>query len=268
MIVSNATLQWVPDHLDLLPATRRRSSRRAAGWPSRCRATSTSRATGCSTSWPPTRGSPKRRAGSSGPPRTTQRPTSPSLAELGSPVDAWETTYLHVLDRTRPGVPLDLRHGRPTGAAGAVATSSGPSSRPSTRQLLRDGVPGAAARHGAARSGACSSSPISRRGERERTPDLSATPVPTTSRLCSRCSTRTRSARSPRTSPTSTPYADAMAEIVAATTQHRPGRGARRRDRGDRPGHLAAADDVRRRAGLPDRVGAGRVRRCAAGTRR
>ena len=44
VIVSNAVLQWVPGHLDCSPAGRA-SSRPAAGWRSRCPATSTSPAT-------------------------------------------------------------------------------------------------------------------------------------------------------------------------------------------------------------------------------
>ena len=45
VLVSNATLQWVPGHLDLLPRPGRPRSRPAAGSPSRCPATSTSPAT-------------------------------------------------------------------------------------------------------------------------------------------------------------------------------------------------------------------------------
>ena len=45
VLVSNATLQWVPGHLDLLPAPGRPGRARAAGSRSRCPATSTSPAT-------------------------------------------------------------------------------------------------------------------------------------------------------------------------------------------------------------------------------
>ena len=52
VIISNAVLQWVPGHLDLLTAVGRLAGRRAAGWPSSCPATSTSPATPSCASWP------------------------------------------------------------------------------------------------------------------------------------------------------------------------------------------------------------------------
>ena len=104
-------------------------------------------ATGCSTSWRPTRGSPTRRAGSSGrPPRCSDVPRRPG--QLGLAVDAWETTYLHVLDGPDPV----FRWISGTGARPvlqALGDSSGPSSSRSTRHCCARPIR-AAARHRAA----------------------------------------------------------------------------------------------------------------------
>ena len=102
VIVSNATLQWVPGHRRAPATARRRARARAAGSPSRCRATSRSRATGCSASWPPTRASQPRPPTSRSRARTTPSDYLADLAALGCAVDAWETTYLHVLAGADP----------------------------------------------------------------------------------------------------------------------------------------------------------------------
>ena len=121
VLVSNATLQWVPGHLDLLPAPGRAGSRPAAGSPSRCPATSTSPATRSArelAAEPPyaAHTARRRRARLA----TTPRRTSTRCAGLGCEVDAWETTYLHVLHRRGPGVHLGQRHRRPADPAGAA----------------------------------------------------------------------------------------------------------------------------------------------------
>ena len=101
VIVSNATLQWVPDHLDLLP--RLVDALAPDGW--------------LAIQVPGNFDAPSHRllyqlaadprfADST---RGLERAAAPdaatylaSLAHLGLAVDAWETTYLHVLDGTDP----------------------------------------------------------------------------------------------------------------------------------------------------------------------
>ncbi len=97
VLVSNATLQWVPGHLDLLPRLWSPRSRPAAGSPSRCPGTSTSPATRSAATSPPRRPSPSTSREWPRRTPTTRGPTSTALAGLGCDVDAWETTYLHVL---------------------------------------------------------------------------------------------------------------------------------------------------------------------------
>ena len=70
-------------------------------------------------------------------PATSPTTTSASLAGLGCAVDAWETTYLHVLTGAGPGLRLGLRHRRAPDAPGAAR-------RPAP--ALRGGVQRAAAR--------------------------------------------------------------------------------------------------------------------------
>ena len=94
---------------------------RAAGWPSRCRATSTSPATRSCVSSRPSRRTPTTPVASSGPAATAPRSTSAPSPSSDCAVDAWETTYLHVLPGRRPRLHLDLLHRRPAGAAGAAA---------------------------------------------------------------------------------------------------------------------------------------------------
>jgi trans-aconitate 2-methyltransferase len=117
VLVSNAVLQWVPDHLDLLPAF--------ASWlaPGGVLAVQV----------PGNFGSPAHlllRELAASPPWRDRLPQAPRtatpgpvdylarLAALGLRVDAWETTYLHVLDGPDPV--LDWMRGtglRPTLAA-------------------------------------------------------------------------------------------------------------------------------------------------------
>ena len=80
----------------------RTRSRPAAGSPSRCPATSTSRATGCCTSWPTTRGSPPSPADLERPDAYDAATYLADLTALGCAVNAWETTYLHVLTGPDP----------------------------------------------------------------------------------------------------------------------------------------------------------------------
>ncbi len=102
VLVSNATLQWVPDHLDLLP--RFVAAVAPGGWlafqvpgnfdaaqphdPARARVGAGVR-----------RPHPWRRAARAA---TAPRSTSAPSPTLDCTVDAWETTYLHVLQGDDP----------------------------------------------------------------------------------------------------------------------------------------------------------------------
>ena len=116
--------------------------RRAAGWRSRCRATSRRRRTRCCGRCA------TRRAGrtSSARPGGGRRRRQPAeyvreLAALGCRVDAWETTYAQVLHRRRPGADVDARDGAATGVRAAVQPRTRPSSRRSYGALLREAYP-------------------------------------------------------------------------------------------------------------------------------
>jgi trans-aconitate 2-methyltransferase len=109
VIVSNAALQWVPDHLALLPAWA------AALRPGGAIAVQMPRSTGmrageifqsvaASPRWAARLGAAATGAG----PRSSASPVRPiveyidTLAGAGLRVDAWETTYQHVLPGTDP----------------------------------------------------------------------------------------------------------------------------------------------------------------------
>ena len=133
-------------------------SRPAAGWPSRSPATSRSRATPSAASWPPRRRTPS--TPPAWPPRTptTRRRYLHVLRGLGCEVDAWETTYLHVLARRGPGLHLGQRHRRPADAAGAARRPARPRSRRSSSAACARPTRSATARS-CCRSGVCSWSP-------------------------------------------------------------------------------------------------------------
>ena len=84
------------------PVARRDRSRPAAGSRSRCPATSTSRATPSAPTWPPSRRTPRTPPASRC--RSSHDPADyyDVLADAGCTVDAWETTYLHVLSGPDP----------------------------------------------------------------------------------------------------------------------------------------------------------------------
>ena len=124
VIISNATLQWVPDHRRLLPGLV--DALAPGGW--------------LAFQVPGNFGEPSHRLlhELADDPRfatftaDVERPDAydaatylADLTGLGCTVNAWETTYLHVLDRPGPGVPLDLRHRGATGAAGAAGRPAG-----------------------------------------------------------------------------------------------------------------------------------------------
>ena len=98
VLVCNATLQWVPGHVDLLPSLLGRV--RAGGWfafqvPGNFDQRSHTAMARVATS-------PRWRAAFGGRDRARPAVEKPetyveTLAELGCSVDAWETTYLHVL---------------------------------------------------------------------------------------------------------------------------------------------------------------------------
>ena len=153
VLVSNATLQWVPGHLDLLPALVA-PVRPAGGWPSRSRATSGSRRTPRMALSPRRRGGRDRFAGRDRDrPAVETRPTTSSgCAGLGCAVDAWETTYLHVL----PGADAVVRWVSGTGLRPYLqalddeqtARSSSPSTAPRWRTPTRSGRGGRCCRSG------------------------------------------------------------------------------------------------------------------------
>jgi trans-aconitate 2-methyltransferase len=98
VLVSNATLQWVPGHLDLLP--RLVDAVRPGGWlafqvPANSADPSHTAMTDLATStrWAPAFEGRDRARSAVAEPQTYLE----VLAGLGCVVDAWETTYLHVL---------------------------------------------------------------------------------------------------------------------------------------------------------------------------
>ena len=109
----------------------------AAGWRSRCPATSTSPATRSGPSSPPEPPYDAHTRDVAVPASHDPEDYLAALAGCGLEVDVWETTYLHVLTGEDPVFTLGLRHRRPADAAGAA---DGPAGR------LRGGVPRAAAR--------------------------------------------------------------------------------------------------------------------------
>ncbi len=102
---------------------------RAAGWRSRCPATSTSPATRSAASWPTRRRTPPTPAASPRPPATTRRRTSTALAaprlhgrRLGDDLPARP-------HRRGPGLHLGLRHRRPARRSRRCPTTCAPTSR-------------------------------------------------------------------------------------------------------------------------------------------
>ena len=103
VLVSNATLQWVPGHLDLLPRAGRRRSR-PGGWlafqvPGNFDEPSHTIRAELAAEAPYAAHTAGRRGARLA---TTRRPTSTRSPALGCAVDAWETTYLHVLTGDDP----------------------------------------------------------------------------------------------------------------------------------------------------------------------
>ena len=101
VIISNATLQWVSGHRDLLPSLVSALAQ-MDGWPSRCRETSTSPVIGCFASWPTTPRYAPMLTEVAWPIAADAACYLDDLARLGCSVDAWETTYLHVLSGPDP----------------------------------------------------------------------------------------------------------------------------------------------------------------------
>ena len=101
MIVSNATLQWVPDHRALLPGLAQQPHRRrlagvpGAGQLRRAEPHPAPRTRG-RTSVPP------HLTGIAWPDAEAAETYLDDLARLGCRVEGWETTYLHVLEGPDP----------------------------------------------------------------------------------------------------------------------------------------------------------------------
>ena len=114
------------------------SCRRAPGWPCRCRATSTRPRTGRCARSPrePRVARPTWRPMLRGPRRSTTPSGTPTLLTgAGCAVDAWETTYVHLLPGPRrrgpPGAELDGGHRAAAGPGGPGRRPAGPTSGPS-----------------------------------------------------------------------------------------------------------------------------------------
>ena len=102
VLVSNATLQWVPGHLDLLPALVARVA--PGGWfafqvPGNFDEPSHTIRAELAAEAPYAEHTARRRRARHA---TTRRSTSTRWPALGCEVDAWETTYLHVLTGEDP----------------------------------------------------------------------------------------------------------------------------------------------------------------------
>ena len=150
--------QWVPGHLDLLPGPgRARRARRLVRLPG-ARQPRRSPATCCCTSWPRTRASPATPTASPGRTPTTPGVYADRLRDLGLEVDAWETTYLHLLAGEDPVFTWISGTGaRPDAPGAARATSARCSWRSTRRCCARRTRPARTARR--SRSAASSSSP-------------------------------------------------------------------------------------------------------------
>ena len=99
-IVTNSTLQWVPGHLDLLDALGRGAAPTAAGSPCRCPGNfdAPSHRLMRETAEHHERAGELARGARPAGGRASRPPTCATSSRLGCDVDAWETTYLHVLD--------------------------------------------------------------------------------------------------------------------------------------------------------------------------
>ena len=165
VLVSNATLQWVPGPPRAAARAGRAGCARAAGWRSRCPGNfdepshTIRRELAAEAPY-----ADAHRAAWRCPPRHDPATYLEALAGLGCAVDAWETTYLHVLTGEDPvftwvsgtgarptlqALPDDLRPGFEDGVQAAAAR----------------GVPGRARTAWCCRSAASSWSPAGRRRE-------------------------------------------------------------------------------------------------------
>ncbi len=133
MLVSNATLQWVPDHLELLPRLVEQVA--PGGW--------------FAFQVPGNFGEPSHtirteiadRAPYAEHVRGVAVPASHEPDDYfevlarrsGARSTSWETTYLHVLTGDDPVFDLGVRHRRPADAAGAARRTCGRTSRRSSR---------------------------------------------------------------------------------------------------------------------------------------
>ena len=149
VLVSNATLQWVPEHLDLLPpAGRPGRARRLARVPG-ARQLRRAQPHDPRPSSPRRRRTPRTPRGWPSRTATTRPIYLDTLAALGCTVDAWETTYLHVLTGPDPVFTWVSGTGaRPT--LQALPDDLRPGVRGGVQAPAGGGVPRARVRRGAA----------------------------------------------------------------------------------------------------------------------
>ena len=148
VLVSNALLQWVPGHRELL--VRWAAQLAAGGWlafqvPANFGAPShrLMRELADSARWRP------RLAGVLRHPDAVAEPAEylELLAGAGLRVEAWQTSYLHVLSRPRPGAGLGPGH-RPAPGAGCARRRRGGGVRRRVRRRAAAGLPGPGVRYG------------------------------------------------------------------------------------------------------------------------
>ncbi len=253
VLVSNATLQWVPDHLDLLPSLV--DALAPDGW--------------LAIQVPANFGEPSHRLlyALANDPRFAdataglERPAAPeaasylaTLSGLGLDVDAWETTYLHVLTGPDPVFRWISGPARAQ-CCRRSPTTSAPTSRREYRRLLREAYP---------EQGTAPCCPSGVRSRSRHRPagtgrmlirDARAADLEVLLRLLDQDAIREVA----EDLSDLTPYAAALEEILDRphSTVLVGELGAR--PRRHRTGDLAAQTDVRRGTGLPGGVGAGRV---------
>ena len=145
VLVTNATLQWVPGHLELLPSLV--AAVAPGGWfafqvPGNFDEPSHTIRAELAAEAPYA----EHTAGVAMPSSHDPAVYYDALTAAGCSVDVWETTYTHVLARCRPGLHLGLRHRRPADPAGAAGRPAA-ELRGGVQAPAGRGLPGPRRRH-------------------------------------------------------------------------------------------------------------------------